>query len=133
VRLEPTAFVAVLLVCFVLGSVILYFAWRRLTPNERERRRRLQVNSLGRISNGTVVDVVSGDGASGHVIHYSYSLRGVDYSASQDVSFLLDHVGTDLSRIPSSVSVKYDPRNPSNSILICEKWSGLRARPDADT
>jgi hypothetical protein len=24
--------------------------------------------------------------------------------------------------------VKYIPRNPANSIVICEEWSGLRAR-----
>jgi hypothetical protein len=23
-------------------------------------------------------------------------------------------------------SLKYAPRNPANSILICERWSGLR-------
>jgi hypothetical protein len=24
------------------------------------------------------------------------------------------------------VSVKYDPRNPANSIVVSEEWSGLR-------
>jgi hypothetical protein len=26
-----------------------------------------------------------------------------------------------------SVSVKYDARNPANSIVLAEEWSGLRA------
>jgi len=25
-------------------------------------------------------------------------------------------------------SVKYDPRNPANSIVLCEQWSGLRGK-----
>jgi len=32
----------------------------------------------------------------------------------------------DLSAI-SPVAVKYDPRNPANSIVIAEEWTGLRA------
>jgi len=24
--------------------------------------------------------------------------------------------------------MKYDPRNPANSIVLCEQWSGLRTR-----
>jgi hypothetical protein len=26
----------------------------------------------------------------------------------------------------SAMSVKYDPRNPANSIVVAEEWSGLR-------
>ena len=26
----------------------------------------------------------------------------------------------------SAISVKYDPRNPANSIVVAEEWSGLR-------
>jgi len=25
-------------------------------------------------------------------------------------------------------NLKYSPKNPANSILICEEWSGLRAK-----
>ena len=29
-------------------------------------------------------------------------------------------------RLIGVVSLKYSPKNPANSILICEEWSGLR-------
>ena len=30
----------------------------------------------------------------------------------------------DLSQV-TAVSVRYDPRNPANSIVVAEKWTGL--------
>jgi hypothetical protein len=35
-------------------------------------------------------------------------------------------VPADLSQMPS-VSVKYDPKNPANSIVVAEEWSGMRS------
>jgi hypothetical protein len=58
-------------------------------------------------------------------LFYSYLVRGVEYTASQEVSALLDRLPDDLSSV-GAVSVKYDPRNPANSIVVAEKWSGLR-------
>lgn len=58
-------------------------------------------------------------------LFYSYAVRGVEYTASQDVSFLGDSVAPDGSAM-SRVAVKYDPRNPANSIVVAEDWSGLR-------
>ena len=60
------------------------------------------------------------------LVFYSYAVRGVEYTASQDVSRLARRVPNDLSAM-GSVSVKYDPRNPANSIVIAEEWTGLRA------
>jgi hypothetical protein len=59
------------------------------------------------------------------VIFFSYSVRGVEYTASQDVSTLKDQVPTDLSEV-LAVGVKYLPQNPANSIVLAEEWSGLR-------
>ena len=59
------------------------------------------------------------------LVFYSYAVRGVEYTASQDVSRLADRLPNDLSAM-GAVSVKYDPRNPANSIVIAEEWSGLR-------
>jgi hypothetical protein len=58
-------------------------------------------------------------------LYYHYELAGVEYSTSQDVSALAAMLPADLSRLIGPVSVKYDPRNPANSIIICEDWSGL--------
>ena len=110
-------------------SLLVYFLLRRrITPEERERRRRLAVNSRGRITDGLITDlhvVESPDGRPSQMLHFTYTLSGVTYSASQDVTALLPQIGRDLARVAGPVSVKYLPGNPSNSIVICEEWSGI--------
>jgi hypothetical protein len=51
-------------------------------------------------------------------------VRGVEYTASQDISKLKNLMPDDLT-VVRSVSVKYDPKNPANSIVIAEMWTGL--------
>jgi hypothetical protein len=102
------------------GAVLvaaLYYIWRRRkTPAEQERRRRLKVSSTGRTTDGVAMDMDSPveEGAV-HLIHYRYAVGGVEYSAAQDVSALLDRLGDKPSRCAL------------NSIIVCEDWSGLRA------
>jgi len=59
------------------------------------------------------------------LLYYSYSISGVTYETAQDISGLEGRVH--LSRIASgqTASVKYDPSNPSNSIILADDWSGL--------
>ena len=59
------------------------------------------------------------------LIHYQYELSVVTYFASQDVSALLASLPADPTRLVGAVSVKYDLKNPANSIVLCEEWSGL--------
>ena len=94
----------------------------RLTPEERERRRRLQVNSSGRMADGVLNDI------EGRTLYYSYSIRGVDYRASQDVSGLDAIVDWERDSLIGPVMLKFAPGNPANSIVVCEEWSGLRSR-----
>ena len=113
-----------------LFSVVLLLWFRgRITFEERERRRRRQVNLAGRITDGIVTEVhtsQSPTGAVSHLLHYSYDLHGMNYAASQDITALGAHLSRDPRRIAGPVSVKYLPGNPSNSIVVCEEWSGLR-------
>ncbi|MBI3665045.1 MAG: hypothetical protein HY236_02280 [Acidobacteria bacterium] len=126
----PFTWLAVTVVAAALLFVILLLWSRgRITPEERERRRRRLVNQAGRITDGFVVDVHTAESPSGavsHLLHYSYDLHGMNYSASQDITALGAHLSRDPRRIAGPVSVKYLPGNPSNSIVICEDWSGLR-------
>jgi len=92
----------------------------RVGPEERERLRRLAVNSAGRMTDAIVTDVHD------DLISYAYSVRGVTYSASQDVSPFRDLLPEDRSALIGPVNLKYHPRNPANSIVICERWTGLR-------
>ena len=62
----------------------------------------------------------------GDFAFYRYKVGRLEYTASQDFSPLPQCVPADLSEL-ASLSVKYDPRNPANSIVVAEEWSGLRA------
>lgn len=92
------------------------------TPEKRERKRRLNVHRLGRLGDAMVTEVTD------TVIYYSYSIRGVQYTASQDVSALAEKLPADRDKIIGVASMKYASNNPANSILICEEWNGLRVR-----
>ena len=89
----------------------------RVSPSEKERRRRLKLNALGRMGDGVLTDVQDG------ALYYSYSVSGVTYTTAQDAGALLP-AGARVLMGP--VTLKYLARNPANSIVICEHWSGLR-------
>ena len=95
---------------------------RRLGPAEKERRRRQAINRSRRTVEGFITEADAG------IIHYQYELSGVTYFASQELDALAAFLPGDPARLIGPVSVKYDPRNPANSILLCEEWSGLPAR-----
>jgi hypothetical protein len=93
---------------------------RRISPERRERLRRQLINERGRLADGMVTDVAPGE------IHYSYSVAGVEYRTAQDVSRLSELLPAETGRLIGPVTLKYLPRNPANSIVLCEGWSGLR-------
>ena len=102
---------------------------RRKTPEQREMERRLRIAQNGRITDGTVIDVSELDrNGSGtlQLLIYQYDVAGVSYEASQDVTHLRPFVDLHTCRIGVPASIKYDPQNPGNSIVVAEGWSGLR-------
>jgi hypothetical protein len=111
-----------LAVILVAGLVLLgYRAWQRsrVMPEERERRRCAWLVAAGKITDAMLVEIRE------NLVFYCYGVRGVEYTASQDITRLVDRAALDFSGI-SALSVKYDPRNPANSIVVAEEWSGLR-------
>ncbi|MBE0657937.1 MAG: hypothetical protein IH602_09620 [Bryobacteraceae bacterium] len=104
----------------LLAAALWIIFRRRLSPEEKERRRRLTVNAYRRAIEGVV------DDADGDFIHFQYHLRGVTYSASQDVSALAVLLPENRGMLLGTASIRFDPRNPANSIVVCEEWSGLR-------
>lgn len=127
----PTSYylLAVAIVVLLLASVALWLRSRRKTPEQIERERRLRLNAMGRITDGTVLDVHEERGARGRVqqlLIYRYDVAGVSYEASQDVTHLRHLVDLHSCRIGLPASVKYDAQNPGNSIVIAEGWTGLR-------
>jgi len=120
--------------CAAAGAGLLLgaMAWarkRRKTPDQRERERRARLNEIGRITDGTVIDVnemKSGAADELQLLIYHYDVAGVSYEASQDVSSLRHLVDLHSCRSGLMTSIKYDPSNPGNSIVVAENWSGLR-------
>ena len=114
-----------------LGSGLYLLLRRRPDAEELERRRREALAANGRITDGVVVDARTLHGEESHaatpeVLVYSYELGGVTYECAQDVSRLGERVRG--YRVDQPVQVRYDPRNPGNSVVVAESWSGLRMR-----
>jgi hypothetical protein len=119
----------------LLGGVGLAFAGYALlrrkpkTAEELERERRVWLSSIGRITDGTVIDVqeISADNQrAATMLIYQYDVAGVSYEASQDVTYLRQWINLHSCRLGVPTSVKYDSRNPGNSMVISESWVGLR-------
>jgi hypothetical protein len=99
------------------------------TPDELERKRRSWLNEVGRITDGTVIDVqelASGTQRAATMLIYQYDVAGVSYEASQDVTYLRQWINLHSCRLGVPTSVKYDPHNPGNSLVVSEGWIGLR-------
>lgn len=113
---------------------------------EAERERRSFLNRVGRIVDGQVLEIVEGSSEplgshaglfgkrntdkpkalSHKMLLYTYSISGVTYEAAQDITGLEEQACLERVVAGQPVGVKYDPANPSNSILIADDWSGLR-------
>lgn len=134
-RLYPLSLIAGGVAALGIGLTFL-IRRNRKTPEQQERDRRLQISSIGRIIDGTVTDVAelppapAGKNGGGHgrvqLLIYHYDVSGVTYEASQDVTHLRHRVDLHTCRLGMPASVKYDPQNPANSIVVAEEWSGLR-------
>ncbi len=111
-------------------GVVQWMRAHRRTPDERERERRHRLSATGRICDGTVLDVqeVNGDG---HIpvqlLIYTYEIGGVAYEASQDITRLRQFIDIHSCKLGLPTSVRYDPHNPGDSIVISEAWTGLRS------
>ena len=115
----------------LLIGVALWIRSRRKSAAERERERRLAVNATGRITDGVLVEADSleendpamRDG----LVFYRYKAKGIEYSAAQDISTLVPLMLPKGCSPGVPVQVKYNPQRPSDSIILCEQWSGLPA------
>ena len=111
------------------GGLTYLLRRRRKTAEEVERERRQWISSIGRITDGTLVDVqeLNGNGTGQkQVIVYQYDVAGVSSEASQDITHLWQGLNLHNCRLGVPTSVKYDPHNPGNSIVASEGWVGLR-------
>lgn len=141
-----------LILTMAIGAVaaisMIAYAFFRPTehPEEAERKRRLHLNQIGRIAEGQVVELVEhppepatpkkvpfgkrarplANNGPRHLVSYSYAISGVTYHTAQDITGLEGQVRFDRLVTGQPASIKYDPANPSDSILVADDWSGLR-------
>jgi hypothetical protein len=128
-------------------AMILYaFLRPSVDPEAEERKRRLHLNQIGRIAEGQVVDLVEHtpeskgarkglfgararpltDMRPRRLVSYSYAISGVSYHTAQDITGLESQVRLERLVPGQPTSIKYDPSNPVDSILVADDWSGLR-------
>ena len=128
-------------------AMIAYAFFRPVEDSEEiERKRRLHLNQIGRIAEGQVVELVAhppepaekGKRLFGprprplarlsprQLVSYSYAISGVTYHTAQDITGLEGQIRFERLVAGQPASVKYDPSNPSDSILVADDWSGLR-------
>ena len=112
------------------AATVWYLTRKRPTPEELEQRRRQLLVQSGRIVDGMLQDInelTVDDGTAMKLLVFSYRIGGVDYECSQDITALNELIDRDRLRLGFPCSVRYQPGNPQNSIVIAEGWSGLRA------
>jgi hypothetical protein len=112
---------------------------KRLTEAEREQLRREHLARTGRITDGSITEThwladptstsQPDPSPEAHtdtpaVLLYRYQIAGVTYECAQDVSPLPNLVRQ--LRVDLPIQVRFDPRNPGNSIVVAEAWNGLR-------
>jgi len=132
----------------VVAIVMIGYAFSRPaeTTEAIERKRRLHLNQIGRIAEGQIVEFgehppeplakpkpLFGFGARPlpdnqlrQLVSYSYAISGVTYHTAQDITGLEGQIRFERLVAGQPASVKYDPSNPSDSILVADDWSGLR-------
>jgi hypothetical protein len=119
---------------FLGGAATIFAAYLLLrrkpkSPDEIEHQRREWLDQVGRITDGTVIDVqeIQNDGRGATtLLIFHYDVAGVSYEASQDVTYLRPLINLHSCRLGLPTSVRYDPQNPGNSIVVSERWMGLR-------
>ncbi len=102
---------------------------KRATPEELECARRLFLVQSGRIVDGMLLDVCeveADDGRTLTMLLFNYRNGGVNYECSQDITDMPGVVDLAQIRAGFPCSVRYQPGNPQNSIVVAEHWSGLR-------
>jgi arginine/ornithine N-succinyltransferase beta subunit len=114
----------------VLAAFFLWLALhKRPTAEELERARRQFLAQSGRLVDGMLLDICevpAEDGRTLTMLLFSYRISGVDYECSQDITGMGDVVNVAEVRAGFPCTVRYQPGNPQNSIVIAEEWTGLR-------
>jgi hypothetical protein len=115
----------------IIAGVVAWLLLRnRPTEEELEYQRRKFLVQSGRLVDGTLLDVCemnADDGRALTLLLFNYRIGGVNYECSQDITAMDGVVDKAQVRIGFPCTVRYQPGNPKNSIVVAEGWTGLRA------
>lgn len=131
--LKPAQFelgTGLLLLATAAAGIVWWVRRRRPTPDEIERARRALLAHSGRMVDGmllNVCEIEAEDGRTLTMLVFNYCIGGVDYECSQDITAMRDIVDPASVRAGFPCTIRYLQRNPQNSIVIAEEWSGLRS------
>lgn len=102
---------------------------KRPSEDEIERTRRQFLVQSGRLVDGMLLDIYEVEAKGGRrltMLLFNYRIAGVDYECSQDITAMGEVVNPANVRAGFPCSVRYQPGNPQNSIVVAEGWTGLR-------
>lgn len=130
--LRSQRMIAVLGLGVAAALSVSWYRMRRDKPSEEdlERERRDYLATTGRLVDGSITETRWANEAEDptpNTLIYRYRIAGVTYECAQDVSPLSAYVRN--LRIDLPIQVRFDPRNPGDSIVVAESWSGLRIDP----
>jgi hypothetical protein len=120
-----------------LGAAALWLVLRkRPTVEELECARRRFLVQSGRLVDGMLLDICevevppeskADSGRTLTMLVFSYRIGGVDYECSQDITNMGEIVEAAQVRAGFPCTIRYQPGNPQNSIVVAEEWTGMRA------
>jgi hypothetical protein len=91
--------------------------FRRKKEDDGEVMRRARLLLNGRIAEGMIFDVTSNEAGETTHIFYSYNITGVDYESSQTLNHTQRRRQSDYAP-GARVTVRYDPHQPTNSVVV---------------
>ena len=89
--------------------------FRKKTEDEASRIARL--SKTGRMTDGNIIDAVSDNSGRITQVTYTYMLAGVLYESSQALDVQQQERSFDYAP-GKQIVVRYDPRQPANSIVV---------------
>jgi hypothetical protein len=89
--------------------------FRKRVEDEASRVARLA--KTGRMTDGNIIDAVSDTNGRITQVTYTYMLAGVLYESSQELNPLQQQRSFDYAP-GNQIVVRYDPRQPANSIVV---------------
>ena len=116
---ELTIIASAIAVIALAAGAMVYFRLR--SKGDPEALRRARIDAQGRYIEGMVTDFQAG------VAFYRWSWRGVQYESSQDLRSLSHLLPESENLLIGPATVKFLAKDPSNSIVMSERWNGFRA------